>query len=372
MMSRGVALRQATLRLAARKGVELSLLPIAAIEGALRGLVTAAVTDARRVLLLGASTPFLARSLAGSHVADEQHLTIIEPEATLLHAELSSPGEGHNSTIALASDPTNLRIDPRGLDDLIARIAPVDFAGYRALGRSIAERAAASPFIPNDALDLVVVDMLANRLTSSEYASVLAESFRALRRHGRLMAIVLAADEPVTAPRVELGAWAAVRLPLETDVVDELETAGFHGMTLHPLFNRPVQAIDGIELRAFVIEAHKGKQGVCLDQGHAVIYRGPWQEVRDDDGHQYTRGQRTAVCAKTHELLMRAPYCDQFISMPSYVDVPLDKAPVFDCNTPALRDPKVTKGLVPLPRGSHIDTPEACCAPVSGRQQCCP
>jgi hypothetical protein len=42
----------------------------------------------------------------------------------------------------------------------------------------------------------------------------------------------------------------------------------------------------------------------------------------------------------------------------------LAEAVLFDCNTPALRDPKVTKGLLPF-EGAQAT---ACCSSVSG---CC-
>jgi len=371
-MSRAIALRQATLRLAARKGADLNLISLEALPNALHPSLQTAAADARHSLLLGTSTPGLARGIAATAAAQGHGLTVIEPEAALLHAELPDLCAGHNSVTAVVSDPTNLRIDPRGLNELIAKIAPVDFAGYRALGKRIGERANATPFIPDNSVDLVVIDMLANRLTRSEYADVLMEAFRVLRRHGRLIVIVLAADEPLTVPRVELGAWAAVRCPLETELSIEVGAAGFHGLTYSALFDRPLQTVKGVELRPLLFDGYKGKQGVCLDQGHAVIYRGPWREVHDDDGHRYMRGQRTAVCSKTHELLMRAPYRGQFISMPCYAQVPLEEAPSFDCNTPALRDPAVTKGRVSLFANAGSRPAAECCEPVSDGQPCCP
>ena len=43
----------------------------------------------------------------------------------------------------------------------------------------------------------------------------------------------------------------------------------------------------------------RARKAPCLDQNHAVIYRGPWRQVEDDDGHVLRRGVRTAVCEKT-------------------------------------------------------------------------
>lgn len=62
---------------------------------------------------------------------------------------------------------------------------------------------------------------------------------------------------------------------------------------------------------------------------------------------------------------MRAPYQDAFIGLRSINEPLLQDAAAFDCNTPALRDPKVTKGLLPFP-GAKV-TSDAC-GPGTG---CC-
>ena len=123
-----------------------------------------------------------------------------------------------------------------------------------------------------------------------------------------------------------------------------MAAAGFYGLRFEYLSAEPVDRIAGVELRAVVLRAYKGKEGVCLDQGHAVMYPGPWSAVEDDDGHRYVRGERTAVCAKTYGLLMRAPYAGSLIGLNPPTLLPLEDAPQFDCNTPALRDIAVTRG----------------------------
>ncbi len=60
-------------------------------------------------------------------------------------------------------------------------------------------------------------------------------------------------------------------------------------------------------LRKHPVTAWK-EEGECWDHNEAVIYRGPFREVRDDDGHVFRRGQRVAVCRKTFEILTREPY----------------------------------------------------------------
>ena len=116
-----------------------------------------------------------------------------------------------------------------------------------------------------------------------------------------------------------------------------------------------------VEIRALVLEAYKGKEGTCLDQGHAVVYRGPFSSVTDDDGHEYVRGERIAVCGKTFEILTRGPYGEHFQAIEPYWEVPADKAPLFDCSTPRLRDPTVTKGIVSVGSTDDCCGDEGCC-----------
>jgi arsenite methyltransferase len=86
------------------------------------------------------------------------------------------------------------------------------------------------------------------------------------------------------------------------------------------------------------------KQGPCLERKQAVLYRGPFRSVTDDDGHVYRRGERTAVCDKTFRLLAKQPYQGCFETIEPRTEVPVDEATAFACGRPRLRDPRETKG----------------------------
>ncbi|MGH7194675.1 MAG: methyltransferase domain-containing protein, partial [Candidatus Saccharimonadales bacterium] len=85
------------------------------------------------------------------------------------------------------------------------------------------------------------------------------------------------------------------------------------------------------------------KHGPCLETNRAVMYRGPFKQVEDDDGHIYTRGQRTAVCDKTFRLLTHEPYAGIFEPIDPRVSVSLEAAQPFDCSRSSLRHPRETK-----------------------------
>lgn len=239
----------------------------------------------------------------------------------------------------------DLRTDPKHLTRTL-RSGPVgDLASYRRLQDELALQCHERPLVPDGALDVAILDSL-NRLTPPKARTLLAECFRALRRSGKLLVNVILADEALpNCLRPLLDGLKLSFVPCETEILGYLDDAGFYGMAFERRGSMPSKVVGGIELRRHVLTAHKGKQGPCIDRGHAVMYRGPWRQVLDDDGHVYLRGERTAVCEKTYELLGRAPYAGHFLPVPPYTEVPREQAPVFDCDTPQLRSPRVTKGV---------------------------
>ena len=92
------------------------------------------------------------------------------------------------------------------------------------------------------------------------------------------------------------------------------------------------------------VEAFKGKQGTCFDHHQAVIYKGPFRKVLDDDGHAMERGKRYAVCDKTFRLYQREPYRGNFAFIDPLTPVAAKDAPPFDCSGMRLRHPRETKG----------------------------
>src|SRR6185295_6911702 len=151
----------------------------------------------------------------------------------------------------------------------------------------------------------------------------------------------------------------------ESGFLAAFEAAGFHGLRILERQVEPWRTVRGIEFRSLTIEAFKGKIGPCLERLQAVVYRGPWKEVLDDDGHRIQRGARIAVCDKTYRLYQREPYTGMFDFVSPLAEIPIEQAAPFDCSRTALRHPKETKG-----QDYTLTTEEAssCCAPDSG---CC-
>ncbi len=207
------------------------------------------------------------------------------------------------------------------------------------------------PLIGDGTIDVVVSNCVLNLVNDRERQNLFAELFRVVKVGGRVAISDIVSDEDVPEhQRRDETLWSgcisgAFR---EDRFLQAFADAGFHGVHLAKRDERPWRVVDGIEFRSVTVVAYKGKQGPCREGNHAILYPGPWSEVRDDDGHVFPRGERVAVCAKTYGLLTSAPYATQVIGLPPYHPIAdADQAP-FACGNQRERLPQETKnGALP-------------------------
>ena len=204
------------------------------------------------------------------------------------------------------------------------------------------------PLVASGSVDVVVSNCVINLVQPEAKHSLFAEIFRVLRRGGRAVISDIVSDEDVPEHLQrdpELWSGCISGAFREDRFLEAFEEAGFYGITLAQRQENPWRTIEGIEFRSVTVIAYKGKEGPCIDQKHAVVYRGPFREVVDDDGHVLRRGVRTAVCEKSFRIFAQEPYRSHVERIPPRVLVPLDEAPPFPCSKEALRrDPRETKG----------------------------
>ncbi len=204
------------------------------------------------------------------------------------------------------------------------------------------------PLIADSSIDVVVSNCVLNLVSQADKGQMFRELHRVLKRGGRVVISDIVSDEdiPVELQRdPELWSGCISGAFREDAFLEAFETAGFYGVTVLERGEQPWRTVNGIEFRSLTVAAYKGKEGACLDQKHAVIYRGPWRQVQDDDGHVLRRGVRTAVCEKTFGIYAREPYRGHLDLVEPHVNVPLAEAPPFPCNVgPLRRDPRETKG----------------------------
>jgi len=226
---------------------------------------------------------------------------------------------------------------------------------------------ATAPLIPNDSVDVIVSNCVLNLVKDTDKERLFAEMYRVLKRGGRAAISDVVADEEVPAamkrdPKLWSGCIAGAFR--EDTFLEAFERAGFHGIEIAKRDEKPWQTVRGIEFRSVTVTARKGKEGPCLERRQAVIYKGPWKEVRDDDGHVLRRGQRMAVCDKTYRILTSAPYAEETIPVPPRREVPLSKSRGFACAGASVRDPRETKGKryrKTLAATKSVCGPEGCC-----------
>jgi len=236
-----------------------------------------------------------------------------------------------------------------------------------ALDAECARLRSQDPMIASDTVDAVVSNCVLNLVRPEQKDQLFNEIFRVLRRGGRAVISDIVCDETPTQKILndaDLWSGCIAGAFREDEFLQRFERAGFHGIEILARAEQPWRTIDGVEFRSMTVRAYKGKQGPCIERKQAVVYKGHWKKVVDDDGHTLERGKRVAVCDKTFNIYTdeTGPYQASIVAVPPLAEVPLEEAAEFNCKRSAWRHPRETKGLdydatiVP-------EDPGACCGP---------
>jgi SAM-dependent methyltransferase len=242
----------------------------------------------------------------------------------------------------------DLALSYRKVEQYLARNPVATLADLESLEAWESQQRASDPMIPSASVDAVISSCVLNLVRPEDKSRLFSEMHRVLKKGGRAIISDIVSDEDVPSrlqADPELWSGCVSGAFREDRFLDGFAEAGFYGIHILRRDERPWQTIEGIEFRAVTVEAYKGKEGPCLERRQAVIYKGPWRSVTDDDGHTLHRGQRMAVCDKTFHIYRSEPYRDSIEPVEPYEATPLAEAPPFDCRRDALRDPRETKGL---------------------------
>lgn len=257
--------------------------------------------------------------------------------------------KGHIQDLALdiAATEDYLRAHPAG--------TAAELAALQAFQN---EQKSKRPLIPDASVDLVISNCVLNLVNETERAQMIREIFRVLKPGGRVAISDIVCDEPVPANMKqdpELWSGCVSGAFEERAFLEAFRAAGFLAVAYDKWDARPWKVIRGIEFRAVTLTAVKGDGAPGLDYGHAVIYRGPYAEVRDDEGHVFPRGERMAVCERTFRFFVEGPFKNDFIGI-----------------TPAVpRDPPAAWCLPAGTRRPVAETKGGSCATTCGGGSCC-
>jgi arsenite methyltransferase len=265
----------------------------------------------------------------------------------------------------------DLSLDLDSLDKWLGQNPVTSATSLRYMEAAMDELRQSHPLVPDNSVDIVVSNCVLNLVRPEDKVKLFSEIFRVLRRGGRAVISDIVSDEDVPQDLQRNPAlWSGcISGAFREDLfLQAFQDAGFYGIGILERQEEPWRTVQGIEFRSMTVAAYKGKQGPCLEHKQAVVYRGPFSQVQDDDGHTLKRGIRTAVCEKTFNIYSREPYSSHFELVPPRVPVPANEAHPFPCAHGYLtRHPKETKG-----EDYRLTTEERpMCGPGNGDGSCC-
>ncbi len=256
---------------------------------------------------------------------------------------------GHDNVQFLKGRIQDLQLDLERAESWLQQHPVTTANDMIAMESECARLRSEEPLIAEGTADVVVSNCVLNLVRQEQKQQLFSEIFRVLKKGGRAVISDIVSDEfPTTAMQNDPELWSGCISGAfqEHEFLQMFADAGFYGIEVLERQAEPWQVVDGIEFRSLTVRAWKGKEGPCLERNQAVIYRGPFSQVKDDDGHTYYRGKRMAVCDKTFRILTadNSPYSAFFDPVEPLDDIPLDQALPFNCATNATRDPRQTKG----------------------------
>ena len=289
-------------------------------------------------------------------------LEVARHNAPIVAAELGYANvefrRGRIQDLQLDLDRLGLELDTNPVTDVEGLLA------VRAREEALRSEA---PLVTDDSIDVVVSNCVLNLVKNNQKQQLFAEIYRVLKRGGRAVISDIVCDE--TVPQAlqedtELWSGCISGALTEEGFLAAFEKAGFYGVRILERAEEPWRTVEGIEFRSLTIEAFKGTDGPCFERRQAVIYRGPFKEVLDDDNHRLRRGQRYAVCDKTYQLYRQEPYGQFFEFIVPREEIALEDAEPFDCARDVTRSPRETKGQdyeLTSEEGGPCCGPDDCC-----------
>jgi catechol 2,3-dioxygenase-like lactoylglutathione lyase family enzyme len=149
-----------------------------------------------------------------------------------------------------------------------------------------------------------------------EIVRFLKEVRAVLRPNGSLLLHILTAEAPLAGvPQLPGGAAYVKFVPVRSELLNALEAAGFVDMQLTTFRSRACFEQEGIPLRETRVTCRRpaGAGGETC----TVVFKGPFAEATDDEGHTWRRGEKVTVPVSRWEALQGTPLADLFVQLPA-------------------------------------------------------
>lgn len=186
-----------------------------------------------------------------------------------------------------------------------------------------------TPLIADNSVDLVISNCVLNLVSDAEKQQLVDEIFRVVKPGGRIAISDIISDEFIPEHlKADKELWSGCISGAfqEKEMLDMFKEAGFIAVAYDKWAGEPWQVVEGIEFRSATLTAIKPEQTAKIDKGHAVIYRGPFDSVTDDNGNEYPKGERMAVYESTFNVLKNEPFKDDFIAI-----IPAEEKEIKSC-----------------------------------------
>lgn len=161
-------------------------------------------------------------------------------------------------------------------------------------------------------VDVVTSNCVIN--LSPDKLRVMAEIWRILRDHGRMVISDIVAESEVPPhhrkdPRL-WGECISGALTQE-ELLAYMERAGFYGVRV--LKKSFWKEVDGFRFHSVTVSGHKyEKKNGCRFSGETATYLGPFKGIADEEGHWFPRNVAVEVCTDTAAKLAYPPYKGMF------------------------------------------------------------
>lgn len=178
------------------------------------------------------------------------------------------------------------------------------------------EQKRSHPLIADNSIDLIVSNCVLNLVDDTQKSQLITEIFRVLKPGGRIAISDIISDEYVPAEMKadpELWSGCISGVFQEKEFLRKFVDAGFYAVAYDKWDQTPWKTINDIEFRSVTLTAVKPEQTTELDQGHTVIYKGPFECVTDDKGYEFDRGDRIAVSNVHYNALRTSSFANDFV-----------------------------------------------------------